>query len=447
VSELRGILSDASHTDGTNVSDFDKISPYVTCHAWVDRKVVEMGTYIDGEDTGGSLTARSRNLTLGPRAPININTAPRPVLVAALYGVGFDGPYTGGLPPAGKFLDISDAQVLADRIIEYREAAAGIGSTSISFDPNRFGFQNWAEYYNFLKGLDSQGNALPAQFSVVTDPLLQDALLANANPNTDLNKWVPDVSIYRRKDKIDLSSATTEFCFQPGGIFTVESLGTVLGPDGQVVAQDKVRSIVRIFERYHETSQDDFETDRIKDDMATSGTSPPGISVPFLRDMTTLPEFRNVGSEDEELACLKANYDGQVIFNVITIEDVSHEGVFYSNIGPNKDLQGYTSQVLGNQTVGSRTRPSGPTPRPTSSSAATCTPRASRWVSTCGAWPSSPRRSLGPRSTTFPRWTSSTSVTAARSSSSRSRVTTTSRSTPTASSSGSSRTTPTRAAR
>lgn len=111
-------------------------------------------------------------------------------------------------------------------------------------------------------------------------------------------------------------------------MFLIESLGVILGPDGGMVAEAKVAATVRAFERYVERSQADFETDREDPDC-------PSPAHRNLRDMTTLPEFRN--ASDSSAGLLAAEWDGQVTFNVITQQAVSTDGGFVGFIGRTLD--------------------------------------------------------------------------------------------------------------
>lgn len=294
--------------------EVDLLAPHVTCHAFVDRRVIEMGGQIVDGDTGqSSMTVRAPTLRQQPRAPINVNMASFEVLVAVFEGIGWAGP--PGAPTEAVTYD--QAITLAQRVIDARAAKlAEVG----------FGLQKWAELAQLLQG--DPTNAQPGDLS----PTLTSAVIANCNPNTDVNDLVPDLAVWRPVDKTDLTRATTELTFAPGGLFEVESLGVILAPDEdptrgavRVVAQAHVRCTVRIFERYVDTTQADFEAERhIVDAEKPSGR-------PNLRDLTTLPEFRNTGTARNDL--LAATWDGQLVFNVITEQNVSTKGAFHGFIG------------------------------------------------------------------------------------------------------------------
>src|SRR5579871_5184286 len=207
VEELRWVLAQ---------SDYDLLSPFVTCSARVDRKVVEAGEQYTGGATG---SIRHSRLILQPRAPVDINLAPFPVLVAVLTGIGCDG--TPGSPADS--VSFSQAKSMATQIINYRKNPTIVTSADLkgdmgaSLDPTltgnpscpKAGFQKWVEFMRFLA----------ANCNSIIDARLQSAVLANCNPNTDLNKFCPDLAIWRPVDKYDLTAATTEFCFGTGGMF------------------------------------------------------------------------------------------------------------------------------------------------------------------------------------------------------------------------------------
>ncbi|MEZ0227773.1 MAG: hypothetical protein ACAI25_04055 [Planctomycetota bacterium] len=286
----------------------DSIMPYLTTVSRVDQKVVEMGSQ------GG----RASYLSIQPRAAINMNTASGPVLVAALAGA------TSPVATVGR----QTAFDVAKKMITYRHNPSftdeGVPTTGQPANQagnppsQRWGFQHWGEFKQFLMR-GGQGAGL--------SEAVADTVLASANPNTDLNKFVPDQVVDHIVDKNDLTGGGTELCFGSGGVFLVESLGIVLDPTGKPIATAKARAVIRAFERYVETTQADFEAGRID----PAG----GAGLIGLRDIASLPEARNaidariLGdlTKDDKAPGLGANnhagmhaadYDGQLTFNVIT---------------------------------------------------------------------------------------------------------------------------------
>ncbi|MFC1588148.1 hypothetical protein ACFL54_07555 [Planctomycetota bacterium] len=121
-------------------------------------------------------------------------------------------------------------------------------------DPNPI--ETWDEFEIFLKDelnqkLDSLGLGALDEFEV-------DALLANFNPNSQINDYNPNLSIYRHIDKSQLTVYNTEFCFEPTGYFGIESCGKIRGADNSVKATSKVNAVVKIFEYFRQTTQSQF---------------------------------------------------------------------------------------------------------------------------------------------------------------------------------------------
>jgi hypothetical protein len=299
LSEVHGVLLTAfPGTDSASgMIDGDRmfygLQPYITTRAWVDAKVIQCGNQQVGS---GSYVAPT--LALQPRAPINMNLAPKPVLYAVFKGISCNSGADKILRPA--------AQDLASAVLTYRKNPTMAPYSAVAGNPatRRFGIGSWAEFQAFLA---TKTGLTPNQ---------QLAVLANCNPNTDLNKLVPDLSIQHDIDKTDLYDATTELSFSPGGIFSIEALGLVLGPDGNsVVAEAQARTVVKAFDRVVDTTQADFETSRL--DTGDAGH-------PALRDMTTFPEYRNngaavlTGTKAVEGNLLAADWDGQLCFNALS---------------------------------------------------------------------------------------------------------------------------------
>jgi hypothetical protein len=111
--------------------------------------------------------------------------------------------------------------------------------------------------------------------------LMKSAILANANPNTRINRYNPNVPGYMAVDKSDLvrlddrdkqtarKAHTTDFCFDTNGVFEVTSLGEIAesiapatpgNPEVfRPVYQRPVRTVVKVFDVLRHTSQFHFE--------------------------------------------------------------------------------------------------------------------------------------------------------------------------------------------
>ncbi|MFC1587828.1 hypothetical protein ACFL54_05930 [Planctomycetota bacterium] len=85
-----------------------------------------------------------------------------------------------------------------------------------------------------------------------------DAVLANFNPNSQVNDYNPNLSIYRHVDKSQLVTYTTEFCFEPTGIFEICSFGKIAGADGTLLSSSRINTVVKVFEFYRQSTQAQF---------------------------------------------------------------------------------------------------------------------------------------------------------------------------------------------
>ncbi|MFC1587720.1 hypothetical protein ACFL54_05360 [Planctomycetota bacterium] len=88
--------------------------------------------------------------------------------------------------------------------------------------------------------------------------IYSDQYLANFNPNSQLNDYNPNLSMFRHIDKSQLVTYSTEFCFEPTGYFEIQSLGEILGNDGRVIAGPQIHAIVKVFEYFRQTTQAQF---------------------------------------------------------------------------------------------------------------------------------------------------------------------------------------------
>jgi len=230
-----------------------------------------------------------RGIELVRRAPVNVNTAPREVLMALVtdlegvllverrrdllpsgrgaassspcaspgsaYGwtslrYRYDGtqddgseigelhrtrPFTG---PGGRSANGIPASIVVDEILAYRK---------------QHPFGAWAEFHRFIETLVERGLFEQAE---------GDVLKANFNPNLHLNELNPNRALFTHVDKTDLIVHSTEFCFTPMGMFDLESEGRVVrivgDGDYESVATRTVFAFVKLFDAVRETSQAQF---------------------------------------------------------------------------------------------------------------------------------------------------------------------------------------------
>ena len=202
-----------------NTTDYRWLKDYITVNTWVDPDTIR--------PLGSAATPEVQ-----ARAPVNINTALRPVLVAVLQGVATDTVNINAI------ISQPEADSIAGNIISQRLVRP---------------FTNW-------NGASDTGgfNAYINTLALPEEGLIK----ANANPNTQLNRLNPNSSWKALADKTGLITTaptnTTEFCFNSMGYYELESTGTVtIGSDR--VAQKKVRALVKLYDLWRQTTQAQFE--------------------------------------------------------------------------------------------------------------------------------------------------------------------------------------------
>ena len=131
------------------------------------------------------------------RAPININTAGNDVLEALMT-----------------VLATTPATLAADIVTERNSAV----------------FETWPDFRSYIEGLPP---------GVVAGDVA--AILNNCDSNDNI------------------LATTAEVCFNSGGYFEIESIGTVYAPGStKVMAQKKIKTNVKIFEIWHDATYSDF---------------------------------------------------------------------------------------------------------------------------------------------------------------------------------------------
>ena len=69
----------------------------------------------------------------------------------------------------------------------------------------------------WLKPNWKRGNVIP-WWNHYYAGMQRDMVYANFNPNSLFTDWNPNANIYLAVDKGQLTSSTTEFCFEPTGV-------------------------------------------------------------------------------------------------------------------------------------------------------------------------------------------------------------------------------------
>ncbi len=229
------------------------LSPWLTARSWSDVKVVHPNpetptTWRSMSDLKMGRTALA--LEEGGRPPVNLNTAPRSVLVALaqdLAGYYFK-PHQVGATPPRYALSASTAAEVVDQILRRRQATP---------------FRDWADFSAFLDGL------VPASIQGMNPDVYgagnlcgADLLKANFDPNTQLNKDLPDQLLWRWIDKSDLSVWSTEGCFSPTGFFRISCVGRLTDAADRLLASAELVVDVEAFRLLRQTTQRDFVAGR-----------------------------------------------------------------------------------------------------------------------------------------------------------------------------------------
>ena len=226
-----------------SAADYRWLKDYITVNAWVDPN-----------------TIRPSDISNQPRAPVNVNTASRPVLIAVLQDVA----------TSAVSISSGNADTIAGNIMTQRQT---------------FPFTNW-------DGASATGgfNAYIDSLGIAESGLIK----ANANPNTRLNTVNPNKKWRAPADKTELTANTTEFCFNSMGYYELESTGTVtIGAGTAPVAQKKIRALVKLSDLWRQTNQSQFGNGTIS-------------QISFANTLYTYPEPRDAG-------ITAANYDGQIM--------------------------------------------------------------------------------------------------------------------------------------
>ncbi len=232
--------------------EFDRIAGFVTAHAWRDPSAVSpmdpalmppQGQLVHGRIPTGVPVRR-------PRAPVDVNTAPIEVLIAVLADVtafyvdpivartpaGSDTWRARGVSSRTIPVSIDQARALAQRILDRRAVSP---------------LRHREEFEDLLAAAVSEG---------VVDRLQASAIVADVDSNIDSHRSNPDRVLWRSIDKFDLVVATTEFNFNSGGMFEIESIGRVTADGGKIAAESHIRTVVVVYDVYRETTQSQFES-------------------------------------------------------------------------------------------------------------------------------------------------------------------------------------------
>lgn len=241
---------------GITEAKYNAIKNYITVNCYVDPYT------IDPQDVAPP------NYGIQARAPVNINTASQQLIQAALTGLHAD----YACPTCG-----GDGWISAPWAFNYAcPSCSAVGGFNGLLDISSTEAQNLAAYIMSNRPYSSWGQFYNSiKTSGIITPKDEDLILANANPNTGFSParnigWSSALGSVS-KCLIDIGTAgpyfddkgltinTTEFSFNSGGYYEIESTGTLRDSSGSTVAQKKIRTIVKIFNIFRQTTQAQFE--------------------------------------------------------------------------------------------------------------------------------------------------------------------------------------------
>jgi hypothetical protein len=251
------------------------LSPWLTVSSWSDPAVVRPNGF-DAQPfplaMNEVMKARGPlRLEEGGRPPVNLNAAPKPVLVALLDDLkGTTWHYEEDLSS----MDPGNSQ----RTFELKPAkAASVAAALVDrrrVDP----FDTWGEFEAFVDTLVPSvingWSGYAYLWSGGGNLCVADLVKANFNPNTQLMKTVPDQLVWKWIDKSDLIVWSTEGSLHPTGSFRVSCTGRVLGAGGRLVAEITQEAAVEAFGLLRQTSQADFVGGRKLEDYLSLSTDP-----------------------------------------------------------------------------------------------------------------------------------------------------------------------------
>ncbi len=312
---------------GFSPSKLEAFRPYLTFSAWVDKRVIKPNNPPEGEsmpyrgaseikairrvDVPGSYAPGFERIGAGRilgRAPVSFAWARRrrPVLIALLDGLKGayrdesnttawrDGNRAGFMrltQLTNAWSPTDDCHKMADGIlrsvaevktwsqfnalcdsllrITTDEAQAALDAAQADYDdawaayeadPTASNEAAWAAAETRLADAQAAYDESGGVFSAPK----RDLLKANFNPNTDLNKLNPNLSLWKTVDKSDLSAYSTEFsldgAFQP---LELESLGRVLDGAGRLLAARTLKSTLAGPSVLRLSTQRDFVSDSL----------------------------------------------------------------------------------------------------------------------------------------------------------------------------------------
>lgn len=322
--------------------EIQTLKQHLTAHAWVDKSTLDPRA-IEHEDTS-KLYRKENSITqiLQPRAPVNINDAPKEVIAAVLEGV--EATYLHRFTNSavskshkGKPTNTPGDLLGHDTVSVGEDLARNLAEELVDERQRLFkeegpGFTSFRQLNNFIYSLHDEIKNWSDYSSDDRVLYLQQAIVANINPdsriphvNSSFSRGLRygDVSKAELGEELQSGDSivgwTTEFCLRGKGIYHITSLGRVLGPhpdeDGyRVKAQKKIEATVKVFNTYRLSTQKEFHKN------LTSGSLPGNVRT-FPENAADVP--------DSELA----SYDGYL--KLRSRDDSSNAPHYRTSYSPN----------------------------------------------------------------------------------------------------------------
>jgi len=244
------ILSILTGTQDERETKYNAIKAYITVFSYIDPNTINPKDIIDPPYESQ------------PRAPINVNTASREVLIAVLSGIKADHacPNCGG---DGHILNNATDCSACNGTGKLEITSTEAGNLADYIIANR-PYRTWGEFYSSIKSCSDIGEKDA------------DLVMANCNPNTgfswarnvgwreklgSIGKYVIDFDRDGDVDSNDkgLTGYTTEFSFNSGGYYRVKVNAQVKDAFGNIVAKKDITAVVKIFDIHRDTTQAQFD--------------------------------------------------------------------------------------------------------------------------------------------------------------------------------------------
>ena len=321
-----------------SADEWERARDFVTTHMWQDASVVRYPFPHGAPANSAAFLEADENGDGAPdgRSPVNINTAPREVLVSLIRGLAA----TWWDRTAGGLVR-KTVEIPAANVVLARQVADWIITTRYWY----FGDPRYPTAYPHVDWMHVGQDCFDTMNGTGAAPALtpeqRDLLKANFGPNTDCKKFNPDLLFvdpdrsgrtdFSYLDKTDLTYGSTETCYGSMGYYEITSVGRVLDAAGNRMGETAITAVAKTYDILRLTTQADFETDRVFDDTMELSAEMGGARIPAV---ATLPEYphRRV---DGTSAAWAAKYDGQLTLNGI----VNHRGT------PKSFLAGFVNAV------------------------------------------------------------------------------------------------------